>query len=186
MPVSAKLITKPRRQKAVAAAPAAKSRVSARAAKSGQVLAILRNFRVVFKSAQKHSRWIESQCGVTDPQLWILGELSSQPGLRVMDLANIMSLHQSTVSNLLDKLEKKTLIRRERCAGDQRVVRVYLTGEGKQALDRAPKPAMSLLPDALYKLPDEVLRMLGTATAELVSVLGMKDEEAALEPINRA
>lgn len=154
-------------------------------AKSNLVAEVLKNFRVIFKSAQKRSHWMERQYGATSPQIWALAEISAAPGLRVADLAKAMSLHQSTVSNLLDKVERKGLTTRRRNDGDQRVVRLYLTAKGRKLVKQTPQPAMSILPDALHKLPANILRNLSTSSSRLVDVLSSKDENDAMNPINR-
>lgn len=148
-----------------------------------RVHAVLRKFRIVFNSSVRHSRWVESHCGVSAPQLWALSELAKRPGLRVADLARTMSLHVSTASNLLDKLEQRRLIERVRDRADQRVVRLFATDAGLRLLKDAPGPAMSLLPESLYKLPDKVLEDLDRAMTRLVANLGVKDERAGYEPI---
>jgi DNA-binding MarR family transcriptional regulator len=146
---------------------------------------VLTGFRIIFKSAQDHSRWVEKQCGASSPQVWALFEIERHPGWRVTDLANAMSLHQSTVSNLLEKLETKGLIRRERDAEDQRAQQLFLTKQGQKLLQHAPQPAMSLLPDTLNKLSDEILRSLGVSINEIVVHLRKHDSSDGMEPINR-
>ncbi|TXF12271.1 MarR family transcriptional regulator [Pelomicrobium methylotrophicum] len=186
---------RPSRKKPGVASPASRSRQPVRRERPSaprgrrsshdrRVQEVLRKFRIVFKSSVQHSRWVESHCGVNAPQLWALSELARQPGLRVADLAHLMSLHASTTSNLLDGLEQRGLIERVRDQTDQRVVRLIVTEAGLQFLKNAPAPAMSLLPDALYKLPDKVLEELNRAMTQLVAKLVVKDEQAGYEPIN--
>ena len=123
-------------------------------------LSVLQRFRVLIRTAQRHSQWIERQSGVTGAQLWALQELREAPGLRVGELANRMALHQSTASNMIDRLETSELIRKERTSADQRVVRLYLTEQGEALLARAPSPARGVLPEALRLLDHESLRNL--------------------------
>jgi DNA-binding MarR family transcriptional regulator len=68
-----------------------------------------------------------------------------------------MSIHTSTASNLLDKIERAGLVRRERKHADQRVVQLYLTENGEQALDKAPQPLTGMLTHALGQLSDDTL-----------------------------
>jgi DNA-binding MarR family transcriptional regulator len=110
---------------------------------------------------------------VSGAQLWALCEIEEQPGLTVSELAHAMSIHLSTASNLLDKLETRKLVRRERASTDQRVVRVYVTREGEKVLKRAPGPAEGIIPDALQKLPAPALTRLHrdlTVLLELASI----------------
>lgn len=147
-------------------------------------LKVLKKFRQIVSSAQQHFRRVEDQCGLSGAQLWVLREVAGQPGLRVSDLAKAMSVHLSTTSNLLDKLSKRQLIRRERNDPDQRIVRLYLTEEGARIFAIAPGQARGVLPEALNRLPDEALDDLNRSLARLLDEIGMKDEDAAMKPLS--
>jgi len=147
-------------------------------------LAVLQKFRLVFRSAQKHFHWVEKQCGVSGAQLWALWELCESPGLSVSELARAMSIHQSTASNLLDKLEHRKLIRRERKGPDQRIVRLFATPSGLAVVSKAPRPARGVLPDALGQLPESELRSLDASLNALVSLMRIRDERAAMTPLS--
>lgn len=144
----------------------------------------LKKFRIVFSSVKQHFEDIEAQCGISGAQLWALWEIYRAPGLRASELASALLVHQSTASNLLVKLEDKALIKRERTSDDQRVVRLHLTEKGRDIIDRAPKPMIGLLPDALQKLPDDVLNTLLSCMGVLVSTMQMKDENATAKPLS--
>ena len=67
-------------------------------------MAVLRSFRVIFGSVRQHFREVEKTCGVSGSQLWILQEVSRNGGIGVSDLASRLAIHQSTCSQLVDKL----------------------------------------------------------------------------------
>ena len=144
---------------------------------------VLQQLRVMFRSIQAHSRWVERQCGVSAAQLWALWELHNAPGLRVSDLSRALSVHQSTASNMLDKLEEKALIRRDRSGRDQRVVRLYLTEAGEAVLARAPDHGQGAIMGALVKLPDEVLDDLTDGLARVITEMGVHDSNDRMKPI---
>ncbi|WP_133717160.1 MarR family winged helix-turn-helix transcriptional regulator [Methylocaldum gracile] len=143
----------------------------------------LKRFRLIFRAVQQHSQWVESCCGVSYAQLWAMSELSNNAGMKVSELARAMSVHQSTVSNLLVKLEKKGLIRRERTNPDQRVVRLYLTEAGQALVEQTPEPRQGLLLQALTELPDPVLISLTRNLDLLVEAMQISDEQAAMQPL---
>lgn len=146
-------------------------------------LSVLQRFRVLIRTAQRHSQWIERQSGVTGAQLWALQELAEVPGLRVGELANRMALHQSTASNMVDRLETAALIRKERTSADQRVVRLYLTEAGTALLARAPSPARGVLPEALRLLdPEALARLQGELDGLLLQILDL-DEGFGMQPL---
>ncbi|MCB1911565.1 MAG: MarR family transcriptional regulator [Zoogloeaceae bacterium] len=146
-------------------------------------LSVLQRFRVLIRTAQRHSQWVERQSGVTGAQLWALQELAEVPGLKVGELARCMALHQSTASNMVDKLETSGLIRRERGSADQRVVRLYPTAEGLALLERAPSPARGVLPEALRRLDREALVCLQSELDVVIAQIQSLDEGFGMQPL---
>lgn len=144
---------------------------------------VLKKLRIVIRAAQRHSAWIEKQCGVSGAQLWVLQELSETPHLRVGDVAAKLSVHQTTVSNLLDALVKKGLVTKQRDPDDQRVVRLALSAQGAALLERAPKPARGLLPEALRKLDPDALHELDNGLQALLTVIELADEAHGMQPL---
>ena len=146
-------------------------------------MAVLQQFRELFRVSQQHFQRIESNCGVSGAQLWALSELKATPGLTVSGLARALSIHLSTSSNLLDKLEAQELIRRERNSADQRVVRVYLTIAGQQLLRKAPKPVEGVIPDALGRMPDTALRSLKRDLDLLLGLASVRNRGERMKPL---
>jgi DNA-binding MarR family transcriptional regulator len=145
--------------------------------------ALLKDFRIIFRSVQDHSRTVEKESGISSAQLWMLWELFSEPGLTVSALARVLSIHQSTSSNMLDKIQKKGLVFRDRSLDDQRIVRLYLPDTGAALLAKAPRPAQGALFDVLLHLPDKVLSELESGLHQLIDALIVVDEKAAMVPI---
>lgn len=141
----------------------------------------LKSFRIIFSSVKKHFAHIESQYGVTSTQFWVLWELSKNPGLRVSELAAKLAIHQSTASNLIEKLVKKSWITKKREDTDQRVVRLFLSPHGEAIINRAPASPRGVLVDALDGMTDAELVSLQQSLAVLVSRIKPKDETDALK-----
>lgn len=146
-------------------------------------LTVLQRFRMLIRAAQRHSNWVERQAGVSGAQLWAMQEIADGEGVRVGELADRMALHQSTVSNLLDKLEGEGLIARQRKSADQRVVTVVLTDSGKERLERAPHPTRGLLPESLRQMPVEDLEVLEKQLDRLLKQFHATDEGFGLQPL---
>ncbi|MHB1100334.1 MAG: MarR family winged helix-turn-helix transcriptional regulator [Burkholderiales bacterium] len=144
---------------------------------------VLRKFRVVFSTVKNHFKDVELKCGVSGAQLWAISEIAEQPGLRVSELAQAMSVHLSTASNLVGALEKRGLVRKER-GMDQRVVFLHLTEQGTEVVTRAPKPMIGVLPDALQRLPEDALDALGDSMDKLIVMMQVEDETAAAKPLS--
>lgn len=149
-----------------------------------EALRVLRKFRLIFRATQRHARFVELACGLSGSQLWALSRISEQPGIRASDLAQSMSIERSTLSNLVDKLEARALVRRERGSPDHRTVHLYLTESGAAVLARAPQPARGVLIEALGAMPKEALDQLEVVLDGLLATMAVRDERAALEPLS--
>ena len=129
----------------------------------------------VFAMVLRLVRAIRSGMQSTDPgqgmsgsQLWAMWQISAQPGLRVADLADALHIQPSTASNLLDKLEARAWVRRERRDTDSRVVRLLLTAAGADVLKTMPGPLQGRLRSALRELPPDLRQGLYDGLVALV------------------
>lgn len=140
---------------------------------------VLKQFRVVFRSVRKHFQSVEKELGISGAQLWALSEVQSKPGLTLAELATAMSLHQSTTSNLLEKLIVAQLVEKKRSSQDGRSIRIFPTHKGGGELAKAPLPFKGLLPDALERMPEQDLRGLYEALSLLLATMNQIEPEAA-------
>ncbi|WP_019625327.1 MarR family winged helix-turn-helix transcriptional regulator [Thioalkalivibrio sp. ALJT] len=148
------------------------------------VRSVIRQLRVIIRALQGHSRMVERACGISASQLWALWELQRTPGLNVSDLSRRLSVHASTTSNLLDKLEQRGLIERRRPEKDQRIVRLYVTDPGMELLDRAPAAPQGELNRALQSLPIGRLDELNQSLDLLVEAMNTTEPRAGLQPFD--
>lgn len=65
-------------------------------------------------------------------QATLLCRLYVQDGMTQSEIADQLSVQGATVTNMLKRMEDAGLVRRERDHEDNRLVRVYLTDEGRQ------------------------------------------------------
>lgn len=149
------------------------------------VQSILKLFRIIFKSTTQHSHDVEQKLGIGGASLWALAEVAVAESLTVSGLAQTMSIHQSTASNLIEKLESRGYLVRQRSESDRRIVHLTLTSKGRETLAQAPPPYRGILPDAVMKLSPETLNQLYDNLSELVSKLESKREEDAYNPIGK-
>jgi MarR family transcriptional regulator, organic hydroperoxide resistance regulator len=146
-------------------------------------LAVLKQFRLIYGSVRQHFRDVENSCGVSGSQLWLLHEIAHTPGIGVSELANHLSIHQSTCSQLVDKLETRGLVSKQRKAEDLRRVGLQLTDNAAAVLGAAPGPMEGVLPDALQGLTDETLEQLHASLAQVIAQLTTRDERSADKPL---
>jgi DNA-binding MarR family transcriptional regulator len=140
---------------------------------------VLKKFRLIYGSVRQHFREVEQTCGVSGSQLWVLQEVSSRPGIGVSELALRLSIHQSTCSQLVEKLAVRGLILKERSREDQRRIGLSLSEAASLLLAKAPGPAEGVLPEALMTLPEETLRALDASLAQVIGQLRIRDDRLA-------
>ena len=146
-------------------------------------IAVLQQFRLIFRSARKHFQWVQERAGVSGAQLWLLAEIERRPGIRVTDVAQSMAVHQSTASNLIERLEKDRLLLRQRSSQDQRVVQLSLTKAGRARVARAPRPLYGVLLDALGGLEQADLAQLQDLLEKLAAKMKVRDRAGKRIPL---
>jgi DNA-binding MarR family transcriptional regulator len=146
-------------------------------------LQVLKKFRIIYGSIRQQFRDVEQTCGITGSQLWILQEVAKTPDIGVSELAERLSVHQSTCSQLVEKLVSRSLITKERSKEDQRRVGLCLTEGASKLLKNAPGPAEGILPEALQALPEAALLALDKSLIEVIGQLQNKDDRLADRPL---
>ena len=87
---------------------------------------------------------------------------AGEQGLPTLEIAERMIEQAPGVTRLLDRLEAKGLVRRQRCAQDRRQVLCWLTPAGLDLVERLDEPVDSADAKAVAMLtPEEQDRLLG-------------------------
>lgn len=147
-------------------------------------LQVLKKFRIIYGTVRQHFREIERTCGVTGSQLWVMQEVANTPGIGISELAERLSIHQSTCSQLVEKLVARKLISKERSKEDQRRVGLRLTEEAARLIKNAPGPAEGVLPEALSALPAETMQSLDASLEKVIQQLQTRDDRLAGKPLS--
>ena len=101
---------------------------------------VLVALRRVIRATDLHSRHLAKTTGLTAPQILSLQTIRNKGDVTIGELANAMSLSQATVTTILDRLEKRDLVYRERSTEDKRKVYACLTDKALEVLQSAPVP----------------------------------------------
>ena len=86
---------------------------------------------------------------------------AGEQGLPTLEIGERMVEHAPGVTRLLDRLEVKGLVRRQRCPEDRRQVLCWLTPAGAELVERLDEPVDSADAEAVAMLaPEEQERLL--------------------------
>jgi len=139
---------------------------------------IVQGLRRIVKALHTYSQDVYRQYGLTAPQLWTLKTLQRAGRLSAGQLAQALAVHQSSLSILVDRLEKRGLVTRVRSRGDGRFVLIELTKRGLALSAMAPAPAQGRLLHGLQAMSRADVRGIRRAVDRLVQVMEAEDTTA--------
>lgn len=142
---------------------------------------ILEGLRKIIRAVDLESKRIEKKFGISIPQLLCLRQLLEQPQYQIShkELTKLLHLNSSTVSGILDRLEKKNLIARLAQSSDKRSTMIVLTREGKKLIEQAPYLMQNRLLHKLDQLEEQELKNIKNSIHTLSVMLEIEDLDAA-------
>lgn len=126
-----------------------------------------------------HSRQLKQKYNITAPQLVCLLTIVEQKSLTVATLAKEIHLSPSTVVGILDRLEDKGFILRNRDSKDRRVVRIQASEKGLEFADSAPSPLQDKFDTSLSKLSDLEQVTISLSLQRIVELMEAQEIDAA-------
>jgi DNA-binding MarR family transcriptional regulator len=120
-------------------------------------------------SLSQHSEQLIKSAGLTGAQYNVLRILrGAEPGgLPCSGIAERMISHDPDMTRLLDRMENRNLITRQRQKDDRRVVKTHITEEGLTLLKTLDIPIRELHKRQFQHLSQSRLKALGQLLAEL-------------------
>lgn len=112
---------------------------------------ILQSVRRIAQCVEHHSKRLKTSYNITSPQLVALMAIARLGPSTLKSIGQEIHLSSSTLVGIVDRLEEKNLVTRERDTRDRRNVFVSVTEHGKHLVDDAPSA-----------LPQGFARALGT------------------------
>ena len=112
-----------------------------------------------------------SQFNLTPPQLEVLSILWKEDGLFLSELSKRVSRDGSTMSGMIDRLEKKGLVKRQRNHIDRRTVRVLLTTKAKRLKNKLIHLREKFMDEIAGSLSNKEIQMLETVLIKILNNL---------------
>lgn len=142
---------------------------------------ILIKIRKIVRSVDIESKKIQKEHGVSIPQVLCLSFLHESPNYQSTqsEIRKYLNLNPSTVSGIINRLEKKGYLARLPKTGDKRVVNITLTSAGDNLLSSIPSLLHEQLSKKLLKLNEDELATVEAGLNTLVKILDIEKMEAS-------
>jgi len=140
---------------------------------------VLIALRKIIQAIDLNSKSLVKRVGLTGPQLVLLHYISSVKEISAGEVAKNVSLSQGTVTGILDRMEKRELIVRQRSIQDKRRVMVQITESGKQLLATAPPVMQENFLEKFNQLQLWEQTMILSALQHMVVMMDAKSINAA-------
>ncbi|MBD1381159.1 MarR family winged helix-turn-helix transcriptional regulator [Metabacillus arenae] len=139
-----------------------------------KVAEIEKSLRHISGIIKQKGREILSQYTITPPQFVALQWLMEHGDLTIGELSSKMYLACSTTTDLIDRMEKNSLVVRVKEPNDRRVVRIHLLEEGERIIEEVIAKRQHYLTDVLNDFTEDEVNSLQKSLAKLQQE--MKDE----------
>ncbi|WP_437969696.1 MarR family transcriptional regulator [Sorangium sp. So ce260] len=125
-----------------------------------EIDAIVEMIIYLYTESRRLTKGMASGFGLTGPQLTILKLLESFQDLSLSTLSERIRAQNSTVTGIVDRMEREGLVRRERSKADRRVVHIRLSEKGARLAREIQVEPMEIFRGALLSLSSTDLRDL--------------------------
>lgn len=122
--------------------------------------AIVETLLYLYTEARRLTKEIAARHGLTGPQLTVVKMLEALGDLPLSRLSEKIRAQNSTVTGIVDRMEREGLVVRTRSVSDRRVVHIQLTDKGQGLAGEVKVEPMVVLHEALEVLTPEETRTL--------------------------
>jgi len=146
--------------------------------------AIVETIIYLYTESRRLTKGMAAQFGLTGPQLTVIKLLEELGDLSLSSLSERIRAQNSTVTGIIDRMEREGLVKRERSTTDRRVVFIRLSEKGQRLAREIQVEPMEIFRSALTSLPEEdlgaLLRILTKLQKNVLSHVeqGGEDEES--------
>lgn len=130
-----------------------------------EVDAIVETIIYLYTESRRLTKQAARELGLTGPQLTVIKLLETFGDLSLSSLSERIRAQNSTVTGIIDRMEREGLVSRERSTSDRRVVYIRLTPKGADLAKSIAVEPMEIMRGVLGALNREdsrdLLRILG-------------------------
>jgi DNA-binding MarR family transcriptional regulator len=149
------------------------------------VLDFLRLLWRIEHGLQRTSKRMETTLGVTGPQRLVLKIVRQFPGITAGELAGIVRLHPSTITGVLQRLEAKELLIRERDEHDNRRVHLTVPSHARRLTERSRGTVEAAVEQLFQRMPKEQVRHAREVLSAIADALERPGGDTRALPVPR-
>jgi DNA-binding MarR family transcriptional regulator len=142
-------------------------------------LTILQSLRRIIRAVDLHSRKLAANYGITGPQLVCLATLCDDGAMTSAQLSRKVFVSASTITGIIDRLERQGYVERRRDDIDRRRVLLQPTAEGFKLVYRAPSPIQDQLIERLRSLPELEQSSISISLQRIVDLMEARGVDAS-------
>ncbi len=116
---------------------------------------IIASIRKIMRAVDIYSNRLKEQIGLNSSQLACLDYLRQYGSKSISELGKLLNLSPSMLTNIIDQLESRLLVKRVRSDKDRRKIKIELTEMGLQILSNSPMFLHKKLENNLGNLSEE-------------------------------
>jgi MarR family transcriptional regulator, organic hydroperoxide resistance regulator len=128
---------------------------------------IEKDLRYISGIIKQKGREMLTNYKITPPQFVALQWLFEDGDMTIGELSNKMFLACSTTTDLVDRMEKNSLVMRVKDPSDRRVVRIHLLEEGERIINEVIGKRQVYLEEVLTNFSNEEISLLQTNLMKL-------------------
>jgi len=136
---------------------------------------IIYSIRRLMQAGEHYTKELNKIYNVSAAQINCLLALHENGPLPPSQIAKHVMVNSSTITGIIDRLEKKDLVKRLRISRDRRVITVELTRTGKILAENAPSPIQQKIIDGLNKLSPSEMEHIALTLKRLTDMLDVQD-----------
>ena len=118
------------------------------------------NLRRVCYKIKKKGREILNDVDITPPQFDALQYLRKEEFLTIGELSTRMYLACSTVTDLLDRMERNELVKRVKDENDRRIVRIVVLPKGHDLVQRVLDYRINYIESIISELDESIINSI--------------------------
>ncbi len=114
----------------------------------------------LYTESRRITKELAKRADLTGPQLTVVKMLEQIGELSLSELSERIRAQNSTVTGIIDRMEREGLVTRERSKEDRRVVYIKLTDKGRELAREIPVEPMEIFRSALETLSAQDMKDL--------------------------